>query len=155
MKGWNSSWDRYVPENFILQDNEEHRLLQKELADTARTILYATTNKVKISEIELTQCDHYRKENRKKKQRIGAGLRGADPKLKPDSDSSSVDDGDSATRSSFEEDAPPEIDENAEVVENPECLIAEPISVNIPDSVKYFLEDDCIQVCSRKKVIFC
>lgn len=38
-QGWNSSWDRYVAESFILQDTQEHRLLQKELADAARTIL--------------------------------------------------------------------------------------------------------------------
>lgn len=95
----------------------------------------------------------FRKENRKKKQRIGAGLRGADPKVKPDSDSSSVDgDGDSGTRSSFEEDAP-DIDENVELAENQDSLTAEPITLNIPDSIKHLLQEDCIQICSRKKVI--
>lgn len=78
-------------------------------------------------------------------------MRGADPKLKPDSESSSEEDGDSATRSSFEEDAP-ESDENAELVENQDPLTAEPISLNIPDSVKQFLEEDCVNICNKRNV---
>ena len=33
--GWNSSWDRCVPEENILKDTAEHRLLQKQLAEEA------------------------------------------------------------------------------------------------------------------------
>ncbi|KAI5741178.1 hypothetical protein M8J76_011192 [Diaphorina citri] len=34
--GWNSTWDRYVTEDFILKDTEENRKLQQELAEKAQ-----------------------------------------------------------------------------------------------------------------------
>ncbi|KAL1461429.1 hypothetical protein WDU94_013329 [Cyamophila willieti] len=34
--GWNSTWDRYVTEDFILKDTEENRKLQQELAERAQ-----------------------------------------------------------------------------------------------------------------------
>ncbi|XP_057375716.1 male-specific lethal 3 homolog isoform X1 [Daphnia carinata] len=130
-QGWNSSWDRYVAESFILQDIQEHRLLQKELADAARTIL---------------------KENRRTtKQRIGA-LRGADPKFRTDSESSSVEEGDSGTRSSFEEDSP-ECDNNLEPVGCQDSGANENVVVTftVPDSIKQLLEEDGFKIKSRKK----
>ncbi|XP_032785317.1 male-specific lethal 3 homolog isoform X2 [Daphnia magna] len=130
-QGWNSSWDRYVAESFILQDTQEHRLLQKELADAARTIL---------------------KENRRTtKQRIGA-LRGADPKFRTDSESSSVEEGDSGTRSSFEEDSP-ECDNNSEPVGCQDSGANENIVVTftVPDSIKQLLEEDGVKIRCRKK----
>nr|CAH0110377.1 unnamed protein product [Daphnia galeata] len=132
-QGWNSSWDRYVAESFILQDIQEHRLLQKELADAARTIL---------------------KENRRTtKQRIGA-LRGADPKFRTDSESSSVEEGDSGTRSSFEEDSP-ECDNSSEPVDSQDAAANENTIVifNIPDSIKQLLEEDGIKIKCRKKLL--
>lgn len=35
-QGWNSTWDRYVTDEFILKDTEENRKLQKELAEEAQ-----------------------------------------------------------------------------------------------------------------------
>ncbi|KAK3100294.1 hypothetical protein FSP39_017759 [Pinctada imbricata] len=35
-QGWNQSWDRIVPENFILKNTEENRDLMKKLADTTK-----------------------------------------------------------------------------------------------------------------------
>lgn len=35
-QGWASSWDRCVPEEFVLKDTEENRKLQKELAENAQ-----------------------------------------------------------------------------------------------------------------------
>lgn len=35
-QGWNSTWDRYVTDEFILKDTEENRILQKELAEEAQ-----------------------------------------------------------------------------------------------------------------------
>lgn len=35
-KGWNSTWDRYVTDEFILKDTEENRILQKKLAEEAQ-----------------------------------------------------------------------------------------------------------------------
>ncbi|CAH1724149.1 male-specific lethal 3 homolog [Aphis gossypii] len=35
-QGWNSTWDRYVTDEFILKDTEENRKLQKKLADEAQ-----------------------------------------------------------------------------------------------------------------------
>lgn len=35
-QGWNSTWDRYVTDEFILKDTEENRKLQKELAERAQ-----------------------------------------------------------------------------------------------------------------------
>lgn len=32
-QGWSSSWDRKVPEEFVLRDTEENRKLQRDLAD--------------------------------------------------------------------------------------------------------------------------
>ena len=95
----------------------------------------------------------FRKENRRKKQRIGAALRGADPKLRTDSDSSSVEDGDSGTRSSFEEDGR-DCEENASIEDNQDSAVTENVVVvfNIPDSVKQLLEEDAIKVKCRKRV---
>lgn len=31
-QGWSSSWDRRVPDEFVLKDTQENRMLQKELA---------------------------------------------------------------------------------------------------------------------------
>ncbi|XP_046648959.1 male-specific lethal 3 homolog [Daphnia pulicaria] len=132
-QGWNSSWDRYVAESFILQDIQEHRLLQKELADAARTILKET--------------------RRTTKQRIGA-LRGADPKFRTDSESSSVEEGDSGTRSSFEEDST-ECENSSEPIDSQDSAANENTIVvfNIPDSIKQLLEEDGIKIKSRKKLL--
>nr|XP_018900700.1 PREDICTED: male-specific lethal 3 homolog [Bemisia tabaci] len=35
-QGWNSTWDRYVTEDYILKDTEENKQLQKELAQKAQ-----------------------------------------------------------------------------------------------------------------------
>lgn len=39
-QGWNASWDRRVGEEFVLKDSDEHRLLQKSLADQAQLQMY-------------------------------------------------------------------------------------------------------------------
>ncbi|GJQ86239.1 putative MRG protein [Trypoxylus dichotomus] len=48
-QGWNSSWDRYVREEFVLKDTPENRQLQKELAQKSRlqigTYLYRRESK--------------------------------------------------------------------------------------------------------------
>lgn len=95
----------------------------------------------------------YRKENRRKKQRIGAALRGADPRIRTDSDSSSAEDGDSGTRSSFEEDSP-ECEDNLELVDCQDSATSENVIVvfNIPDSIKHLLEEDSVKIKCRKKV---
>ena len=154
VQGWNSSWDRYVAESFILQDIQEHRLLQKELADADRTILYENPTCSYTCRLLLnTNFTNYRKENRRTtKQRIGA-LRGADPKFRTDSESSSVEEGDSGTRSSFEEDSP-ECDNSSEPVDSQDAAANENTIVifNIPDSIKQLLEEDGIKIKCRKKV---
>lgn len=35
-QGWNSTWDRFVTEEYVLKDTEENRQLQKELAEKAQ-----------------------------------------------------------------------------------------------------------------------
>ncbi|KAF4530530.1 hypothetical protein B566_EDAN016029 [Ephemera danica] len=35
-QGWNSSWDRFVPEEFVLKDTQENRQLQKSLAEKSQ-----------------------------------------------------------------------------------------------------------------------
>lgn len=35
-KGWNSSWDRSVQEDFVLKDTEKNRQLQKDLAEKSQ-----------------------------------------------------------------------------------------------------------------------
>jgi len=130
-QGWNTSWDRFVSESYILHDTEENRLLQKELAETARSIL---------------------KENRNKRRRIGASLKGAEPKFRTDSDSSSPEDTDLCTVSSFNEETPE--DENVESAEYQNSTASESeIIINIPDSIKQFLEDDFINLRYHKKII--
>lgn len=127
-QGWNTSWDRFVPETYILHDVEENRLLQKELADTARSIL-------------------------KRRKRIGASLKGAEPKPRTDSESSCPEDADSCTRSSFNEEMPEE-DENMETSECQNVMTSESeIAINIPDSIKQFLEDDFINVKYNRKIV--
>lgn len=96
---------------------------------------------------------YYRKENRRTtKQRIGA-LRGADPKFRTDSESSSVEEGDSGTRSSFEEDST-ECENSSEPIDSQDPAANENTIVvfNIPDSIKQLLEEDGIKIKSRKKV---
>lgn len=102
----------------------------------------------------LKKC-YFRKENRRKKQRIGAALRGADPKFRTDSDSSSVEDGDSGTRSSFEEDTA-ECDVNSELADSQDSAATENfvVVINIPDSIKRILEEDGIKIKHGKKVGF-
>lgn len=148
IQGWNTSWDRFVSESYILHDTEENRLLQKELAETARSILYiiwssfikACLNNIIIS-----------KENRNKRRRIGASLKGAEPKFRTDSDSSSPEDTDLCTVSSFNEETPE--DENVESAEYQNSTASESeIIINIPDSIKQFLEDDFINLRYHKKV---
>lgn len=39
-KGWNSSWDRCVTEEYVLKDTEENRQLQRDLAQKAQLQLY-------------------------------------------------------------------------------------------------------------------
>lgn len=98
----------------------------------------------------------YRKENRRKRQKIGAGLRGAEPKFRNDSESSSAEDGDSATRSSFEEDSPFGRDGDAEeddLAEDAEAMGEDSdVVFHVPDSIKHLLEDDCINIKFNKKV---
>lgn len=36
LQGWNSTWDRFVTEEYVLKDTEENRQLQKELAEKAQ-----------------------------------------------------------------------------------------------------------------------
>lgn len=36
MKGWNSSWDRCVSEDYVLKDTDENRQLQRDLAERAQ-----------------------------------------------------------------------------------------------------------------------
>ncbi len=102
-----------------------------------------------------TNC---RKENRRKRQRIGAALRGAEPKFcNNDSESSSAEDGDSATRSSFEEDSPVGREgdgDEAEVTEDSEMAGEDnEVVFHVPDSIKHLLEDDYINIKFQKKVI--
>lgn len=99
------------------------------------------------------QFNLYRKETRRTtKQRIGA-LRGADPKFRTDSESSSVEEGDSGTRSSFEEDST-ECENSSEPIDSQDSAANENTIVvfNIPDSIKQLLEEDGIKIKSRKKV---
>lgn len=35
-QGWNASWDRRVGEQFVLKDTDEHRQLQRSLAEQAQ-----------------------------------------------------------------------------------------------------------------------
>lgn len=35
-KGWNSSWDRRVNEDFVLKDTDDNRQLQKDLAEKSQ-----------------------------------------------------------------------------------------------------------------------
>lgn len=80
-------------------------------------------------------------------------MRGADPKFRTDSESSSVEDGDSGTRSSFGEETP-ECEDNLELADSQDPAASENASVvlNIPDPVKHMLEEDGIKIKCRKKV---
>lgn len=149
IQGWNTSWDRFVSESYILHDTEENRLLQKELAETARSILYILNNP--LSQFNLINVT-ISKENRKRRKRIGASLKGAEPKFRTDSDSSSPEDGDLCTISSFNEETPEE-DENMESAEHQNLIASESeIIINIPDPIKQFLEDDFINLKYHRKV---
>lgn len=45
-KGWNSSWDRCVTEEYVLKDTEENRQLQRDLAQKAQLQLYVSLESV-------------------------------------------------------------------------------------------------------------
>ena len=79
-------------------------------------------------------------------------MRGADPKFRSDSDSSSVEDGDSGTRSSFEDS--PECEDNLEMVDNQDPAANQNLIVtfSIPDSIKHLLDEDNFRIKCRKKV---
>jgi len=78
-------------------------------------------------------------------------LKGAEPKFRTDSDSSSPEDTDLCTVSSFNEETPE--DENVESAEYQNSTASESeIIINIPDSIKQFLEDDFINLRYHKKV---
>ena len=51
-QGWNSSWDRFVKESFVLQDSPENRQLQKELAVAARSLLQVS----EFHQVSLSFC---------------------------------------------------------------------------------------------------
>lgn len=36
LKGWNSSWDRAVQEEFVLKDTDKNRQLQRDLAEKSQ-----------------------------------------------------------------------------------------------------------------------
>lgn len=79
-------------------------------------------------------------------------MRGADPKMRiDDSDSSSDEDGDSATRSS-EEDSPTTEEPLEANTDGQEPTTETEVVFHIPESVKQFLEEDCINVQCHKKV---
>lgn len=93
-----------------------------------------------------------RNEKSRKRQRIA--LKGAEPKMTTDSDSSSCCDGDSGTRSSYngdhntgkgDEESPSSQSEESNSIE-------QDITINIPDSVKHILEEDYININHGKKV---
>lgn len=39
-KGWNSSWDRAVQEEFVLKDTDKNRQLQRDLAEKSQLQMY-------------------------------------------------------------------------------------------------------------------
>jgi male-specific lethal 3 len=41
-QGWNSSWDRFVPESLILKDDESGRATQLKLAEKAEAMFQAS-----------------------------------------------------------------------------------------------------------------
>lgn len=41
MKGWNSSWDRAVQEDFVLKDTDKNRQLQRDLAEKSQLQMYS------------------------------------------------------------------------------------------------------------------
>ncbi|XP_025415607.1 male-specific lethal 3 homolog [Sipha flava] len=76
-QGWNSTWDRYVTDEFILKDTEDNRKLQKELAEEA----------------QLTPGGHlYRKERKKKVKTESKPVVILEPEINPINEKSMIED---------------------------------------------------------------
>lgn len=78
LKGWNSSWDRAVHEDFVLKDTDKNRQLQRHLAEKSQLQMYkfellcfnfALINQTNLSPIDAMNSGAYlyRKERKKRK----------------------------------------------------------------------------------------
>ncbi|KAL8616789.1 hypothetical protein ACOMHN_017826 [Nucella lapillus] len=135
-QGWNNSWDRLVPESFILKASEENKSLMKRLTETAKK----------------------HRKNRQRRRKIDQILKDANVKA-PAQDSSESDSESSASDEdvlSENEDPNKNCPQNGSrsrvrrkqqpKQENP------PVTIDIPDILKSRLEDDYTAVSIRGKL---
>ena len=85
---------------------------------------------------------------------MGSALKGAEPKFKTDSEgSSSAEEGDSGTRSSFDDEHRQETDDPGESCDGEDgSQQEEDLAINIPEAVKKVLEEDYFFIKHYKKV---
>ncbi|XP_064637314.1 male-specific lethal 3 homolog [Lineus longissimus] len=170
-QGWNSSWDRIVPEDFVLRNTEEHRNVMKRIAKIARKVKRNKMRKKKIDKI----LDRVLRRSR----RGGDDGSGGDDESdmsedkdcesddseEEDSDTGSTGDDDSDGRlgargpGSDKSDGPASCSEH-QMTSEPEEEEDEinldripELRLEIPEILKKHLEDDCYFVLRKNKLV--
>ncbi|CAH1777346.1 unnamed protein product, partial [Owenia fusiformis] len=154
-QGWNSSWDRIVPECFILKFSDENRALARRLAVTARGIRKNKARKRKIDDIlrEVKKRPRYDSESSLEEE---------------DDDDDGESDGETFeartdTRkqtAEYKENDLGDIKLSGEQKENIDSTgekddVVEPreVELPIPDNLKKILEEDCNNIVKERKVV--
>ncbi|XP_076445942.1 MSL complex subunit 3-like isoform X2 [Babylonia areolata] len=135
-QGWNNSWDRLVPESFILKASEENKALMKRLTETAKK----------------------HRKNRQRRRKIDQILRDANVKApaqdssESDSDSSGSDEDMQSENEDPNKNCPQNGSRNRIRRKQQPKQECPPVTIDIPDILKSRLEEDYIAVSIRGKL---
>ncbi|KAK2182671.1 hypothetical protein NP493_341g02036 [Ridgeia piscesae] len=148
-QGWNSSWDRIVPENFVLKNSDDNRQLMKRLVHTARHIRKNKARRRRIDEILRIHFNNT--------------LSFVDDKdistLSPDSD---IDDDDSEEMDRRWQDGSDEATEDYdcdttghedEGSDEDEADTAVDVDISLPENLRKQLEEDWMLIKQRDKMV--
>lgn len=135
--GWNSSWDRFVLEEFILKDCPENRALQKRLAQEAAIKLKNKKKRQRLADLLKVSIDE-------KKLKLRANCR------RGMAESSETSSSESSSSSSSDEECQENgvVDAKANVV--PTVMAS---ALSLPEKLKKQLEADCCLINKKKKLV--
>ncbi|KAG1699850.1 Male-specific lethal 3 [Nymphon striatum] len=137
--GWNSSWDRCVPEEFILPATEENRALQKTLFEEATTNLKGNMRK-RVNKEKLNSRKHRKRKDTENEQASKNSRISVNAKDSESDESSS--DSQSSRLSSDDSSSSDEEESNESDVE-----------LEIPLPLKSILTFDCDQIKAKNKIL--
>ncbi|CAG7668687.1 unnamed protein product [Allacma fusca] len=142
-QGWNSSWDRYVAEEYVLKDTVENRELQRFLNEEAQQLQQALKKKKKRPLAEAIK--NIRQDRRK-------CMSATTPELELEESSKSEDfsdeDGDGLNDSSDEDGEDDKIEEDEEDLDSKESF-----PLVIPEDIKRRLENDFHYVTQEHRLV--